>query len=191
MDATRLEELEALVRARLESAESLTEFALLRALKAAGAPEFGAIPAGDNLALFRQHFLLFHLLYRLRDRLRQERCAELRIHALRIAREAYCAGTPGLEAEDPLRTYYLDITQLHRTTADEVEALLAGFWSRVTARDERAQALAVLGLESPIDLAAAKRRYRRLAMQHHPDRGGDPERLKTINWAMGVLVRCG
>ena len=47
--------------------------------------------------------------------------------------------------------------------------------------------MAVLDLRDPIDAAAIKRRYRRLAMRHHPDRGGDGQRLGETNAALAVL----
>jgi curved DNA-binding protein CbpA len=37
---------------------------------------------------------------------------------------------------------------------------------------------------SPVDL---ERLYKRLAVQHHPDRGGDEEEMKSLNEAYGVL----
>ena len=44
-------------------------------------------------------------------------------------------------------------------------------------------------LEASADAPRAEieRRYRRLAAQHHPDRGGDEERMKALNEAYGVL----
>jgi curved DNA-binding protein CbpA len=38
-----------------------------------------------------------------------------------------------------------------------------------------------------VDDATIKRRYRRLAMRHHPDRGGDGVRLREINAALATL----
>jgi hypothetical protein len=52
-------------------------------------------------------------------------------------------------------------------------------------------ALAVLGLEAPIDFAAIKKRYRTLVKQYHPDhQGGDASKedlLKKINMAYTIL----
>lgn len=54
-------------------------------------------------------------------------------------------------------------------------------------------ALAVLGLEAPVDRDEVKRRYKELVKRHHPDaNGGDKaaeERLKTINQAYNTLMR--
>ena len=41
----------------------------------------------------------------------------------------------------------------------------------------------VLGVERGASKAAISERYRELAMEHHPDRGGDSARMATINAA--------
>ena len=40
------------------------------------------------------------------------------------------------------------------------------------------------------DFPAVKRRYHALALEHHPDRGGDGDTLREINAAMAVLQKC-
>ena len=50
--------------------------------------------------------------------------------------------------------------------------------------------LAVLGLDGSADLDAAQRRYRELAMAHHPDRGGDAAQFQAIQEAIAILRRC-
>jgi DnaJ-domain-containing protein 1 len=54
---------------------------------------------------------------------------------------------------------------------------------------ERQQALAVLGLPPNATRQQIKRRYRVLAKQHHPDRGGDPRQMQRIIAAYEVLMR--
>ena len=53
------------------------------------------------------------------------------------------------------------------------------------------QALHVLNLDSPVDFAAVKARYKTLVKQLHPDATGGSreaeEKLKTINLAYGTL----
>jgi len=62
---------------------------------------------------------------------------------------------------------------------------------RRAAAAPEAEALAVLGLEPPVDFARIKARYRELVKRHHPDaNGGDKaaeERVKTINAAYSKL----
>jgi curved DNA-binding protein CbpA len=44
-----------------------------------------------------------------------------------------------------------------------------------------------LGVEADAPRREIERRYKRLAAEHHPDRGGDEERMKTLNEAYRVL----
>ncbi|HYY55752.1 MAG TPA: DnaJ domain-containing protein [Pyrinomonadaceae bacterium] len=45
----------------------------------------------------------------------------------------------------------------------------------------------VLGAEEDATLGEIERLYKRLAVLHHPDRGGDEEQMKSLNEAYGVL----
>jgi DnaJ family protein A protein 2 len=45
----------------------------------------------------------------------------------------------------------------------------------------------VLGVEKSADAKAIKKAFRKLAIKHHPDKGGDPEKFKEINAAHEVL----
>jgi len=44
-----------------------------------------------------------------------------------------------------------------------------------------------LGLRANATPTAVKRKYRKLALKNHPDRGGDPARMAEINAAYAVL----
>jgi hypothetical protein len=52
----------------------------------------------------------------------------------------------------------------------------------------RDEALRVLHLSGGADPAAVKRAYRRLAREHHPDRGGDPSTFQRLQRAYERLV---
>jgi len=54
---------------------------------------------------------------------------------------------------------------------------------------QRQQALTVLGLPPNATPQQIKRRYRTLAKQHHPDRGGDPRQMQKIIAAYEFLVK--
>ena len=167
--------------------DGLTEHDLIGKL-AGDNPAFGPGAFADELSLFQCHFILFHHLYRLRDELWNERQGDLVIHCLNIALHPCPDGTGHLPATpDPLRAYYLDLTHLEKTGKQEVRELLDTFWLRYARHDRRAEALAALGLADPVDDPEIKRRYRELAMEHHPDRGGEMEKLQAINAAMGLL----
>ena len=45
----------------------------------------------------------------------------------------------------------------------------------------------ILGVEPGSDWLAIKKAYRKLALQHHPDRGGDPELFLKIQAAFEIL----
>ena len=53
--------------------------------------------------------------------------------------------------------------------------------------DERRDYYTVLGAERDDSRAEIERRYKRLAVEHHPDRGGDEEEMKSLNEAYAVL----
>ena len=65
---------------------------------------------------------------------------------------------------------------------------------RETARAEaagamsREEAYAVLGLAPGASAEAIKAAHRRLMQEHHPDRGGDPEKAAKINRARDILL---
>lgn len=53
----------------------------------------------------------------------------------------------------------------------------------------RQQALSVLGLPSNATRQQIKRRYRILAKQYHPDRGGDQQQMQRIIAAYELLMK--
>jgi hypothetical protein len=170
--------------------EGISEYELIKALDSNGEPVFEADCLRNNLSLFQTHFFLFHHLYQLREALWQTNEARLEISPLRI-QLLPTNNTPdtSLSEHDPLRDYYLQLDNLENTNAEEVDALLGQFWMRFVRDDDRQAALAELELQDPVDWTTIKTQHRRLAMQHHPDRGGDEQRLQAINAAMDVLAQ--
>ena len=79
------------------------------------------------------------------------------------------------------------MTNLEKTTREDVEKLLNQFWTCYPRFENKDEALAEFGLEEPVDYRVVKSRYRELAKEHHPDRGGDSERFKELNRAMMTL----
>ncbi|HEB92952.1 MAG TPA: molecular chaperone DnaJ [Gammaproteobacteria bacterium] len=167
----------------------ISEFDLIKWLEADGQIGFDKDCLRTNLSLFQTHFLLFHSLYLLRDELSARGDARLDISALCIQLIPLTHTSPStIDQHDPLRVYYLDLSNLENTHDNEVDALLNAFWERFIGDDERRQALSVLELQDPVDWPTIKSRHRRLVMQHHPDRGGDKARLQAINAAMNRLA---
>lgn len=169
--------------------EGLSEFQLIKLLRNTDLPEFSLSIRHDNLALFRAHFFLFHSLYTLREECWRERLGHLVISSIKIILLPYQEGKAEVIAQrDRLRDYYMDEANIE-TTAEDIDNMLGKFWSSLKNVDRKQQALEVLDLKEPVDYPAIKRQYRRLVMRHHPDRGGNKQRLQNINNAMAILEK--
>ena len=165
----------------------IKEYDLIQELTRAGYDGFSERWMRDSLTLFRGHFSLFHSLYHLRNRLHKEEAGCLDINSIRITLEPYTNVQADLSASGPLASYYLDVTNLEKTTREDVEKLLEQFWTCYPRFENKDRALAEFGLEEPVDYRSVKSRYRELAKRHHPDHGGDSERFKELNRAMMTL----
>lgn len=180
-----------LVELLREHPEGLSEHALLTRLQQRQYIHIDADGFHDLVKLFRMHFLLFHRLYQLRDELHARKQGTLAIHTLCIRLLPYQTGSSGVEIEDPLRAYYLDLDQLRSTTEIELESMLSRFWSALKtpiSSADRQWALSLLELDEQASDQQIKQSWRRLAMRHHPDRGGDEELLKQLNQAVSLLL---
>lgn len=190
MTAPTLEALDAtLLEALRDHPQGLSEYELISHLQRTAPERFAPGLFRDSLQLFKAHFLLYHCLYRLREHLWRTQGGHLDINPLRMTLHPYRPASAAVAHADPLRDYYSDIANLEVTTAEEVERLLSGFQQALAANERRQEALETMGLTDPVDAAAIKHQYRRLAMQCHPDRGGDKERLQALNAAMAILQR--
>ncbi len=166
----------------------ISEYDLLKHLQRQGFFVFTGSGAMSPYEIFQAHFLLYHALYRLRDRMLDTQQAWLEIDVLKIRLLPYRQGSEAMVSADKLRDYYLDLGNMRDTSEDQVYELLASFWNRLGRNEKRHDALAVLGLQDPVDDQTIKQTYRRLVMQHHPDRGGDKVRLQAINSALEILL---
>lgn len=166
----------------------IKEYDLIQALQGHGYFEPSVTSPVPPHELFRMHFMLFHALYLLRDRLLQEKQSWLEISALNIQLHPYLVGKEALTIGDKLRAYYLDLAHIDNTSEEEVCELIASFWNKLGRHDKRGDALQTLGLQDPVNNITIKHAYRRLAMVHHPDRGGDKVRLQAINTAINILL---
>lgn len=182
--------MEAKLKSVLEDGHARTEYELIKFLQEDDRlSPLLMTAAGDSLALYRAHFMLFHVLYRLADKLAESQQALLEISALKIRLCDYRPGSQHLATTDAVREYYLDWQNYDQTDAKAVDELIASFWLGLHRMDNRQDALDVLGLSDPVDDATIRRTYQRLVMAHHPDRGGDDEKLQTINAAVGLLLK--
>ncbi len=181
------------IRCILEVAiEPLSEYELIQMLNEQG----WSLPtnANDSLDLFTSHFLVFNALYQLQvyywaeDKYLEISALAIQLHSV-IKKESSSTDVAHYTSDEALRAYYLDMTQLTNATEDSVNQLLNQFWERLLANDDSDKALAIFSLELPVTYSEIKKRYRSLAMEHHPDRGGDLVKFKEVNWAFGVLQR--
>ncbi len=177
-----------LLSLRLADGQSHSEYDLLCWLQAPEQGIFRPDALRDSLTMFRSHFILMHCLYRLQQQWADEQRALLEISALSI----HCSPWPEnahsteLAEHQPLAQYYLDLSQLN-TAQEEVDELLRSFWQKMLLPEQEDQDIAELELSKPVTGAEIRLQYRRLAMQHHPDRGGDETRFRTIQAAFQRL----
>jgi len=184
-----------LLASYLRDGHRCAEYELIRWLQEPEQGIFTADALSDSLLLFRANFIVMHALYRLRDRWLEERRGYLDISALDVGLrpDVNTGGTlPG--AHDPLADYYLDLSNL-TTDRDTVDSLLNDFWKRMVSSmvtpGQYEDDLAALALTPPVDNGDIRRQYRRLASQHHPDKGGDAEAFRRISAAYQRLRYCG
>jgi len=167
--------------------DGIGEYDLMQTLKSQGYFDFLSVPALPH-ELFRAHFFLFHSLYLLRNIYLENKQYLLNIHTLKIQLLPYSKGAKSLQEEEKLMAYYLDFENLAGTSEDDIYDMLASFWNKYNRYDNREAALADLGLSDPVDDKIIKQAYRRLIMQHHPDRGGDTEELQKLNDVIKSLL---
>ncbi len=170
----------------------LSEYDLISELRSSTSlipDRFGA----DNLLLFRTHFILFNGLYRLKEELEEggELTLEITPLSIRLRNIERYEGKDAIVERrgKKLSDYYLDMENLEGTTKQDVDKMLDSFWTRYLARDDRKEALDLLDLADPVDHKTIRKRYRSLAREFHPDRGGDKVRLQEINAAMDLLEK--
>jgi hypothetical protein len=82
-----------------------------------------------------------------------------------------------------------EVTQLRRALAEERQKRRASEQAVILARQKvvgelRSTPLGILGLLPGADLGVAEAAYRTLARRHHPDRGGNPDVMRRLNWAI-------
>jgi len=167
--------------------DGIGEYDLMQNLKSQGFFDFLSQPALPY-ELFHAHFILFHALYLLRDSFLENKSYLLLIHTLKIELLPYNKGETSIQETNNLRDYYLDFANLEKTSEEDIYDMLASFWIKFNNFDNREAALAELGLKDPVNDKTIKKEYRRLVMQHHPDRGGDTDKLQKLNDALASLL---
>lgn len=148
---------------------------------------------GGDLELFRSHFFLFHVLYRLRERLRRDGQGDLSVFCLDIRLVPRAEDPQGLlpAEHDPVAVYYLDLKNMEGVSEEDVRRMIGGFFDRLEAYYRREEDLALLGLPPEATPEEIRRRYRSLAFEYHPDAGGDEESFRSLRDAAERLRKAG
>ena len=173
-----------------QAAGSYKVHELMAALRQQG--EIPRLADDEQLQLFRLNFLIMNALYQLQAELYEEgwwlviSTLDIRLEPLVGSSEA----SHGFALGENLRSYYLDWQVFWQTDRAEVEALLNRFWRAYDGEGHKAEALALFDLNEGASQEAIRRRWRELALQHHPDRGGNAETFIRIRWAWEVLRGC-
>ncbi len=165
-------------------------YELIKQLEAQGLFDF--LPQETpNLLLFKKNFLVMHLLYNLRIDYRTQGYA-LKISTLDITLTALSNSQTNVltdysSSDLSLGEFYGDLEHFQKSTAENVEQLLNNFWVAFAKRDDISQALSVLNLPADASWSHIQKSFRRLAQQHHPDKGGDAAQFAAINAAYNQL----
>jgi hypothetical protein len=139
-----------------------------------------------NQDLFKRNFVLMNSLYTLQSELIED---DIYLHI--DSMDIYLADkdqTP--ELDTPLKHYYLDWQNYH-TDNEEIEALLDSFWQRFSYQHcSTNQPLDKATIDNlcqqwqitqPLEEKAIRRRWRQLAIKHHPDKGNrDDTQFKQL-----------
>lgn len=142
------------------------------------------------LSLFQKHFIVRHCVFKLNRTWPQDKGLCIRMTPVDIIVEL--RGAPGVEqlpgeVSASLEAFYFDKKRFYDTKAEEVAELIADFWKRYDAFTQQSEAYQVLGLQEGAEWGEVKQRYRSLAMEAHPDRGGDPQAFARIREAYEQL----
>jgi len=174
------------------SQQAIKEYDLIQMLEQNGI-EFPFEDVSNEVALFKKHFLVMNALYQLQNDLLADGYF-LSITSLSIKIDEIKDQSDSKNLIDhtdmKLSEYYLDWDNYENTSQQDINDLLTGFWEKYFSLDKKLDALKVLGIESEVSLPEVKQVYRRLAAQHHPDKGGCHRRFIEIREAYEILKCC-
>ncbi|MCL7945832.1 DNA-J related domain-containing protein [Marinobacter sp. ATCH36] len=170
----------------------INELGLIKTLQRKPWELIGTVNFAEPDKLYPVHFLLFHVLYRLRDQLATGgESVTISPLIIRLRRSDVVGGTGLPDQADELRRFYLDLSK-YQMPEESINRMMDDFWAgRSGYRPERAEtreAAAILGFESiPAEFDEVKQRFRKAVMHAHPDRGGETEAIQHLNHAFSVL----
>ncbi|WP_372970670.1 DNA-J related domain-containing protein [Marinobacter sp.] len=170
----------------------MNELAMIKTLQKAPWELFGSVNFAEPDKLYPVHFLLFHVLYRLRDQLASGgETLTISPLVIRLRKTAIVGGTGLPDQADELRNFYLDLSK-YTLPEESINRMMDDFWAgRSGYRPEpleTREAAATLGFDDmPAGFEEVKQRFRRAVMRAHPDRGGETEAIQHLNQAFSVL----
>lgn len=168
---------------------AITEHQLMKSLEQDDR-HFTELAESHNLALFQKHFLIMNALYQLQWQLLQDNIL-LHISPLAIYIQPCCMASgknlPDINSDEHLRVYYTDWQNLQQASESSVNNLLDNFWRLYSKQENRLDAYHILDLPMQASWDEVQHRYRSLAAQHHPDRGGDAGKFIAIRQAYEIL----
>ncbi|MBF0449261.1 MAG: DnaJ domain-containing protein [Candidatus Magnetomorum sp.] len=89
-----------------------------------------------------------------------------------------------------IRYFYMDISNYYKLDEKTAELFVKGTWEILANYDLYKESFALLGISETNDLSRIKKCYRKLAKEHHPDRGAESlENFYKINNAYQLLMR--
>jgi hypothetical protein len=175
----------------------ISEYELICTLKSPPYSIFDENALSDSLMMFQTHFVLFHCLYQLRNRWREQKIGELVIGLTTITLNPILESFTNLETEDSLANYYLDWSNLGCSNKNDIEALLDSFWQKMAGAElnanmplsELKRVCIVMEIESleDITLLELKQQYRKLQHKNHPDKGGSIKVSQSVLQAYSQL----
>ena len=151
---------------------------------------FSELAESHSLALFQKHFLIMNALYQLQQQFLDEK---LYLHISPLAIYLQPAKTesvplvPEINSDEHLRNYYTDWQNFLQASESQVDKLLDEFWQLYSSQEKTVDAYQVLDLPVESSWSEVQKRYRKLAAQHHPDRGGNAVRFIAIRQAYEIL----
>lgn len=184
----------------------ISEYELITQLQRPPYAFFDTQALRHSLTLFQTHFVLFHVLYRLRKQWRELGDGELEIHATRIVLKPFATvkhsgiepAHSALAKDDSLARYYLNWNNLLGTDEADIESMLNSFWQRMVKRDWNGDSNEIIAqshslLDLPVDTSVTrsvlKIHYRRQLSKVHPDKGGSQKAAQNVISAYQCLIR--
>ncbi len=180
-----------------EGFDFISEHQLIKTLQSPPHNLLTSLALKHSHELFQLHFLLFHVLYRLKEKWIKNGIGELLISPLKIElkynnelmniADINSVGGNSISGIDKLAEYYLNLDHLTETSIQEIDQLILGFWKALYQPTAHHDALTILKLSPPVVYNDIKKQYKRLASKYHPDKGGSTEKAQQINQAMATL----